>query len=333
MAETNITKTLKTKILLLNGNQSSWDHEDSNALILGKGEPAVAFSTDDSGNLHVALKIGDGNHNWKELPYVNDPSMFNEIVTDSELEDFKEAFIGNKATENTEGTVIYKYIDDLISDIKSEIGTADDATNKDTVYGYINKKTSGLATSGNIDTLSDKIDVLNSDYKTQGSVDYKIENHSYKIDDQTNISVKDLYSTINSQGQEIGQKLNEQEVSEKIAQFTYDPDGTGSNNFTVLDLNDKVQKLNDVTTVMDFRGVDSQLPDPDTNTFQNGDVVLVNSGDDQGTYVFSNGAWEPVGNLIDTSNLASANHTHKVSDISDLDSIEFILDGGTVDIE
>lgn len=305
MAETNITKTLKTKILLLNGNQSSWDHEDSNALILGKGEPAIAFNTDDLGKLHVALKVGDGSHNWKELPYVNDPSIFDEIITDSDLAQFKEEFIGSTA----------------------------DATDKDTIYGYINKKTSGLATEGNIDTLSDKIDVLNSDYMTQGSVDYKIENHIYKIDDETNTSVKQLYSELISQGQEIGQKLSEQEVSEKIADFVYDPDGTGSNNFTVFDLNDKVQKLNNVTTVMDFRGVQSELPAADTASFQNGDVILVNSGDDEGTYVFSNGEWEPVGNLIDTSNLASAKHTHVVSDISDLESVEFILDGGTVDIE
>lgn len=68
--------------------------------------------------------------------------------------------------------------------IETKIGSSTDATTADTIYGYINKKTAGIATSANLDALTTRVgtaetdidnlqtavDTLNGDSTVEGSV-------------------------------------------------------------------------------------------------------------------------------------------------------------------
>ena len=62
---TDSTETKVTKIVLRNDSFDNWD-KVKDTIILAKGEPAIEFNE----NNIVKIKIGDGQHVWKELPYL-----------------------------------------------------------------------------------------------------------------------------------------------------------------------------------------------------------------------------------------------------------------------
>ena len=62
---TDSIETKVTKIVLRNDSFDNWD-KVKDTIILAKGEPAIEFNE----NNIVKIKIGDGQHTWKELPYL-----------------------------------------------------------------------------------------------------------------------------------------------------------------------------------------------------------------------------------------------------------------------
>lgn len=134
---------LKTRIVLRNDSKTNWEAantaklaDNGPGLILLKGEIGIEFNpapVQGQENVpEIKVKIGDGFTRWDELPY----------ATKTPAE-----------------------IDSLINSITSKLGTIpaikdDEGNDITTIIGYINQKTKGVATSGNITAIEGRLDVL-----------------------------------------------------------------------------------------------------------------------------------------------------------------------------
>ena len=134
------------------------DEVFNKSFILKAGEPGFEISTN-------TLKIGDGVKTWEQLDFAN-----------KELVDALISPISESLAEGGATALAIKEAKDAVTDLEKYVGqfpdtTLSDGTKVETVVGYINAKTAGIATDANLQLIEERVTAIEeAPYATQGYV-------------------------------------------------------------------------------------------------------------------------------------------------------------------
>lgn len=280
--------TLNTILILRNGTASEWA---STSRILMKGEMAVEFQTDSSGNIsgQPKLKIGDGESAYTALPYVGlTASEIDTIISNQigDLKNFKTIRVGDT------NIVAAQMEDTMTLTAGSNVTLTPNTTNKsvtiqatDTTYDPATQSADGLMSS------TDKQNLDNAVQKLSG------------IDASADVNVIETIKVNDSALTPDSNKAVNITVPTKVGDLTND---SGFITKAVNDLTNyykksetytktEVDNLVDVIPKFSIAVVNA-LP---TESIQNTTIYLVQSGSNTSNlyteYIYVNNAWEILG--------------------------------------
>lgn len=300
-------KNLQTRIALKYDTYANWtlDNEATQAaktnanLVLLKGEIGLCEIPANENSVTTAptvlFKVGDGTNPFKSLNWTSAKAadVYNwakaakvELVgTDIVFKDASGNIVkdaaGNDVKVSLDGFVTDAELNAAVSGLEGIIGLDNGRLpdNSTSVVDYVNKKTTGIATSKALEDLQDEVNNIKENIIGPLPEDYKTIVEEIEAAEAAGVKAADDLA----KGQV---KINTSDITNlKSARETF------NTKITAIET-----ALEGVTTVMDFAGAVEAVP-TDFTGYQKGDVIVVTKGEDAGKeFVFDGSAFVEFGN-------------------------------------